>query len=76
MAVQLDISYETLLALVAQLTDEQRRDLMSRLQQRTRRNHARLPDNKLSLFRAAQIHAPVNEEPSPRREDWYDDGDR
>ena len=75
MAVQLNIPYETLVELVEQLPDEQQQDLVRRLQ--TRAAHRELTaEEKMRRLRAAQIHADVKEEPSPRREDWYDDGER
>jgi hypothetical protein len=33
-------------------------------------------DEKLRRLRAAQIDSAVNQEPSPRRADWYDDDGR
>ncbi|MCZ7541727.1 MAG: hypothetical protein M5U29_17790 [Anaerolineae bacterium] len=75
MAVQLPISYETLVVLVEQLPEDQQRDLMRRLRERTEQQRL-TADEKLRMLRAAQIHEVVKEEPSPRREDWYDDDER
>ncbi len=72
MGVQLNISYETLVDLVEQLPEDQQRDLMQRLQDRTQGREMTL-DDKIALLRSAQIDRDVKEEPSPRREDWYDD---
>jgi hypothetical protein len=75
MAVQLRISYETLVALIEQLSDEQRQDLLRRL--RERGGQQRLTaDDRLRMLQAAQIDQVVKEEPPPRREDWYDDDGR
>ncbi|HML20969.1 MAG TPA: hypothetical protein PKD09_04930 [Aggregatilinea sp.] len=75
MAVQLDIPYETLVTLVEQLSEDQKIALLRHLQGHTEQKPASAADKK-ALLRAAQLHLPVNEEPSPRREDWYDDDDR
>ena len=75
MAVQLNIPYETLLALIEQLPDQQQRDVVRRLQARIE-PQALSAEDKIKLLRAAQLHAAVNEEPSPRRADWYDDDER
>jgi hypothetical protein len=70
MAVQLQIPYETLLALVEQLPDEQQQDLVRRLHKRLEQGEWAV-DEKMRRLRAAQLDAEVKEEPSPRREDWY-----
>ncbi|GAB4432146.1 MAG: hypothetical protein KatS3mg051_0894 [Anaerolineae bacterium] len=75
MAVQLTISYETLVALIEQLSDEQRQDLMRRLREHTGPQRLNAND-RLRMLRAAQINQAVKEEPSLRREDWYDDDGR
>jgi hypothetical protein len=75
MMVQLNIPYETLVTLVEQLPDVKQRDLMLRLQSRMEPQRLTVAD-KLALLESAQIHTPVNEEPSPRRADWYDDDGR
>lgn len=71
MAVQLNITYETLLTLIEQLPPEQQRDLAQRLQAHTQQ-HDLPADAWMKLLREAQIDAPIGEEPSPRRADWYD----
>jgi len=73
--VQLTISYETLVALIEQLSDEQRQDLMRRLRERAGQQRL-TADDRLQMLRAAQINQAVKEEPSPRRKDWYDDDGR
>lgn len=72
MAVQLDISYETLVALIEQLPMQQKQDLLIRLLETTRARPLS-KEEKLALYHASILDAPMNEEPSPRREDWYDD---
>ncbi len=69
MSIHLPISYEMLVYLVEQLSEAQRQDLM-------RRFGANVPEEKLALLRAVQFERPVIEEPSDRREDWYDDDGR
>lgn len=75
MAVKLNISYETLVELVAQLSDAQQQDLMERLRQMADRP-ALTAEEKKALFQSAQLDIPVKEVPSIRREDWYDDDGR
>ncbi len=75
MGVQLDIPYETLLKLVEQLPDEQKRDLLRHLAQTVQQRNSSA-DEWMRLLRSAQIDAPIAEVPSLRREDWYDDDGR
>ena len=75
MAVQLNIPYETLLGLIDQLPEEQKRDLLTQLLQQTR-DRKLTTEEKLVLYHASILHNTVNEEPSIRREDWYDDDGR
>ncbi|MEL6152103.1 MAG: hypothetical protein AAFV33_07765 [Chloroflexota bacterium] len=70
MAVQLNIPYETLVALVEQLPDEQRRDLIHRLMEKAPSS------TRGGQLRAAILDNPIAEPPSIRREDWYDDEGR
>jgi hypothetical protein len=70
-----DISYEEVVKLVEQLPEEQKQDLAQRLQHFV--PHRKLTVcEKMTLLRAAQLNVAVNEEPSIRREDWYDDEGR
>ncbi|MEW6579891.1 MAG: hypothetical protein AB1435_11945 [Chloroflexota bacterium] len=75
MAVQLNIPYETLVTLVEQLPAKQQQDLLVRLLQTTR-TRPLSREEKLALFHASILSVPVNEAPSIRREDWYDDDAR
>jgi hypothetical protein len=75
MTVHLDIPFETLVELIEQLPAEQQNDLLLRLQKRAQGRKLTV-DEKMRLLRAAQIDVTVNQEPSPRREDWYDDDGR
>jgi hypothetical protein len=74
-AVQLPITYETLVEMVEQLPREQQLDLMRRLQARAFLQPL-TSEEKLKLLRTAQVDVTVNQEPSPRREDWYGDDGR
>lgn len=71
MAVQLNIPYETLVALIEQLPAQQRQELLVRLLKTTETRHLSQQE-KQALFRASILSVPVNEAPSIRREDWYD----
>lgn len=75
MAVQLTISYETLLALVEQLPVHQQHELLLRLLQKTK-PRALSKEEKRALFHASILSVPVHEVPSVRRQDWYDDDGR
>ena len=75
MAVQLTIPYETLVTLVEQLPPEERQDLARRLQAAPER----LPpadDAWEAAFRVLLIDAPVGDDFSTTRADWYDDDGR
>ena len=72
MGVQLSIPFETLVSLVEQLPDDQRHALIERVQA-----HQDSPTltaaEKIARLRAIQYDVTVIQEPSIRREDWYDD---
>lgn len=74
MMVKLDISYELLLDLVNQLPQAQKDALRAHLSQHQPKKLT--AEEKIRLLREATIHIPVNEAPSIRREDWYDDNGR
>lgn len=63
MAVNLQISYETLVELVEQL-------------QRVAQQRQLTKEERKALFEATISSIPMKEEPSIRREDWYDDDGR
>lgn len=75
MAVRLEISFETLLGLVEQLTVEEQQTLLQHLSKRLE-EYAPTNDQKRALLESAIQDDPVLEEPSPYREDWYDDDGR
>jgi len=75
MGVQLNIFFDALLDLIEQLSEDQKRDLFQRLM-KILASREQTPDEWMTLLRSAQIDAPVAEEPSLRREDWYDDDGR
>jgi len=75
MAVQLNIPYETLVTLVEQLPPKEQQDLLARLLHITRKRPLSKED-RLALFHTSILSVPVNEAPSIRREDWYDDDGR
>ncbi len=76
MALQLPIRYEQLVELVEQLSEEQQKDLVKRLLTRQAQQRPLTVEEKLKLLDAVKLNVPVNEEPSIRRVDWYDDGGR
>jgi hypothetical protein len=73
MAVQLDISYETLAALVEQLPPEQQADLIERL---SNKQPSMTVDAWIERLNGAVLDIPIKEIPSIRREDWYDNDGR
>jgi hypothetical protein len=75
MAVQLTIPYETLVELITQLPEDQRQDLLHKLIQMSPQPKLTAAE-KMALLRSIQIDRAVNEEPSPRRQDWYGDDGR
>lgn len=76
MALRLPIEYEQLLELVEQLSEEQQRDLTKRLLARQAQQRPLTIEEKLKLLHAVKLDVAINEEPSVRREDWYDDDGR
>lgn len=75
MFVQLQIPYETLVELVDQLPQEQKDALIQHLQGVAQQRQL-TREERLALFEASIRSNPVNQEPSIRREDWYDDAGR
>ena len=76
MIVQFNIDYNDLVELVAQLSEEQQRDLITQLLMHRARQRPLTAEEKIQLLDAAKLHNPVNETPSARRADWYDDNGR
>jgi len=76
MALQLSIRYEQLVELVEQLSEEQQKDLIKRLLTRQAQQRPLTIEEKLKLLDAVKLDVAVNEEPSIRRIDWYDDDGR
>lgn len=76
MALQLPIQYEQLVALVEQLSEEQREDLIQRLLVLQARQRPLSIEDKLKLLDALKLDVPINKEPSIRRVDGYDDDGR
>ena len=73
MKVNDPIQYEQLIDLVQQLSEEQQQDLIRRLLALQAQHSI---EQKLKLLDAVKLDVPVNEEPSVRRVDWYDDDGR
>ncbi len=76
MALQLPIKYEQLITLVEQLSPEQQKDLMKRLLIQQSEQRSLTIEEKLKLLDAVKLDVAINEEPSIRRVDWYDDDGR
>ena len=76
MAVQLTIEYEALLELVEQLSEEQQHNLITQLTEQRVHRRTLTIEEKIQLFDSAKLHNPINETPSIRRADWYDDDGR
>ena len=70
-----DMTYEDVLKLAEQLTLEEQQTLLDQLQQRVE-DKKRAKEEWKRRFEAVILRAPVLQEPSPRREDWYDDDGR
>lgn len=72
MAVQLSIPFETLVSLVEQLPDDQKLTLIERVQTHTDASTLSAAE-KMTRLKSIQYDVTVIQEPSIRREDWYDD---
>jgi HEAT repeat protein len=70
MTLQLPIEYEQLVALVEQLSEGQRKDLIQRLLALQAQHSI---EEKLKLLDDVKLNVPINEKTSARRVDWYDD---
>lgn len=70
------IQYEQLVELVEQLSEEEQQDLLRRLLTRRGQPSPLTVTEKLQLLDAVKLNLAVNEEPSIRRVDWYDDDGR
>lgn len=75
MAVQLTIPYETLVELVEQLPPEQQENLLQRIRTGKRANNLTRSE-RVAAYHTSIMNVPLREEPSIRREDWYDDDGR
>lgn len=76
MAIQLTIEYEALLEIVDQLSEEQQQQLIEQIMEQRARRRALNAEEKIQLLESAQLHNSINEIPSIRRADWYDDHGR
>lgn len=75
MSVYIPISYEMLLDLVEQLPKSQQTALIHHLQ-KTVQSSSLTKEEKKALLKSSIRNIPLNQEPSIRREDWYDDEGR
>jgi len=75
MTAHAQIPFETLVEIVEELPVEQQQLLLTRIQGHIKRKNL-TAEEKMRLLRSIQIDAKVIQEPSPRREDWYDDDGR
>ena len=76
MAVQLNLDYDDLLGLVEQLSEAQQQDLIRQILTHRAQQRPLTPEEKIQLLDAAKLNNPVNEVPSIRRSDWYDNNGR
>jgi hypothetical protein len=76
MAVKRNIEYETLVQLVEQLSEQEQKDLIRRLLSHPANVRPLKVEEKIQLLDAAKLSDPLNEVPSIRREDWYNDDGR
>ncbi|HLY24896.1 MAG TPA: hypothetical protein VKQ72_01060 [Aggregatilineales bacterium] len=75
MTVQLSIPFETLVSLVEQLPESEKKNLIERVKVHATASELS-PEQKIALFESMAIDAEVIEVPSVRREDWYGDDGR
>lgn len=76
MGVQLTVDYEQVVELVEQLSEEQQKALIARLLRQRAQQRPLTAEEKIQLFDAAKVSNLVNQTPSVRRQDWYDDDGR
>jgi hypothetical protein len=70
-----EVPFETLVEMVEQLPVEQQRMLLHRMQRRSHPN-GRSVDEKMRILRSVQVDVAIKQQPSARREDWYNDDGR
>lgn len=75
MTQRAEVPFETIVELVDQLSFEQQQVLLQHLQTIHPMNGGGVGE-KMARLRAVQVDIKVKQEPSPRREDWYDDDGR
>lgn len=76
MVMQLKVNYEQVIELVEQLSEEQQKALIVHLLTERAAKRPLTAEEKIQLLDAAKLNHPVNQNPSPRREDWYGDDGR
>jgi hypothetical protein len=70
-----DVSYTEVMRLAEQLSPQEQAALIAHLQQLAQ--HQQLTkEQRKALLEASILDIPFINEPSPRREDWYDDDGR
>jgi len=70
-----DITYEDVLKMAERLTPEEQTMLVVHLLEVAKERDL-TKEEREALFKAIMIDIPILNEPSPRREDWYDDDGR
>ncbi len=75
MTVTLQIPFETLVELAKQLPPDKKADLIAHLQGVSQQRELTNQERK-ALLNAIVSDIPMKNEPSVRREDWYDDEGR
>lgn len=76
MVANLKLEYEQVAQLVEQLNEEQQKALIIRMLTYRASQRPLTAEEKIQLLDLAKLDNPVNETPSIRREDWYDDDGR
>lgn len=71
-----NITFQEIVALVDQLSDDQQNELVKQILLRQAKQRPLTIEEKIKLLDAVKISAEVNEEPSVRRVDWYGDDGR
>jgi hypothetical protein len=76
MVANLKLDYDQIVELVDQLDEQQQKALIIRMLTYRANQRPLTPEEKIQLLDMAKLDNPVNETPSIRREDWYDDDGR
>lgn len=74
--LRLNLDYEQIIALIEQLSHDEQQKVALHILSHPADEHELTVEEKLHLLDSIKMNLKFNEEPSIRREDWYDDDGR